>query len=99
VRRRDHPGAEAQALGLVNKVVPLASFAEEFGKFLAVFTGLSGASLRATKRAIRAGQGASLRRRPGARRALYLDELDEDRRRKEAWRRSSRSAPPVWRNR
>lgn len=49
--------AEAQACGLVNKVVSAADFDQEVEAFVATFTALSGSALRSTKRAMRAAAG------------------------------------------
>lgn len=66
---------EALALGLVNKVVPTASFDEEFATFLRVFTTLSGTVLRSTKKAIRAARGLSFGDALNRVERIYLDEL------------------------
>jgi cyclohexa-1,5-dienecarbonyl-CoA hydratase len=66
---------EALAIGLVNKIVPADSFDEEFGKFLRVFTTLSGAVLRSTKKAIRAARGLSFGDAMSKVERIYLDEL------------------------
>ena len=66
---------EALAIGLVNKVVPSESFDEEFGKFLRVFTTLSGAVLRSTKKAIRAARGLPFADALNKVERIYLDEL------------------------
>ena len=90
---------EAQSLGLVNKVLPLASFAEEFGKFLAVFTGLSGAALRATKKAIRAARGLPFGDALARVERLYLDDLMPTEDAKEGLAAFLEKRAPVWRNR
>jgi cyclohexa-1,5-dienecarbonyl-CoA hydratase len=90
---------EAQALGLLNRVFPLASFAEEFGKFLATFTSLSGASLRATKRAIRAAKGLSFPDALARVERLYLDDLMKTEDAREGLASFMDKRPPVWRNR
>jgi cyclohexa-1,5-dienecarbonyl-CoA hydratase len=66
---------EALALGLVNKVVPTASFDEEFATFLRVFTTLSGTVLRSTKKALRAARGLSFGDALNQAERIYLDEL------------------------
>ncbi len=67
--------AEAHALGLVNKVVPLDAFDAEFQKFLRVFTTLSGPVLRSTKKALRAARGQSFPNALARVERIYLDEL------------------------
>ncbi len=42
---------EALSIGLVNKVVPLDKFNEEFGKFISIYSSLSGSALKVTKEA------------------------------------------------
>ena len=66
---------EALAIGLVNKIVPSASFDAEFGTFLRVFTTLSGAVLRSTKKAIRAARGLPFGDALHKVERIYLDEL------------------------
>lgn len=66
---------EAHSLGLVNRVVPLDSFADEFGKFLRVFTTLSGPVLRSTKKAIRCARGLGFNEAMHQVEHIYLDEL------------------------
>lgn len=66
---------EAKALGLVNRVVPLASFDEELKKFLAMFTTLSGSVLRATKRALVAGKLGTFNEALDRVEKVYLKEL------------------------
>ena len=66
---------EALAIGLVNKIVPADSFDEEFGTFLRVYTTLSGAVLRSTKKAIRAARGLPFAEALNKVERIYLDEL------------------------
>lgn len=87
---------EAKALGLVSKVVPLASFAEDFGQFLRVFTTLSGAVLRATKKAIRAGRGLPFGDALAKVERLYLDELMETEDAKEGLKSFLEKRAPTW---
>lgn len=90
---------EALALGLVNRVVPLASFDEEFGKFLATFTSLSGAALRATKKAIRAAKGLPFGDALAKVERLYLDDLMHTEDAKEGLASFLEKRPPAWKNR
>ncbi|MDW7708894.1 MAG: enoyl-CoA hydratase/isomerase family protein [Deferrisomatales bacterium] len=90
---------EALALGLVNKVVPLASFDEEFGKFLRIFTTLSGTVLRATKKAIRAGRGLPFAEALGRVERIYLEELMPTEDAQEGLAAFLEKRAPVWKNR
>jgi cyclohexa-1,5-dienecarbonyl-CoA hydratase len=66
---------EALALGLANRVFPLASFDEDVAQFLRTFTALSGSVLRATKRALRAARGLPFPEALSQVEVLYLSEL------------------------
>jgi cyclohexa-1,5-dienecarbonyl-CoA hydratase len=90
---------EAHALGLVNKVVPLASFDEEFGKFLRVFTTLSGPVLRSTKKAMRAARGQAFPNALARVERIYLDELMVTEDAQEGLGAFLEKRAPVWRNR
>lgn len=90
---------EALALGLVNRVVPLASFDEEFGKFLRVFTTLSGAVLRSTKKAIRAARGQSFPEALARVERIYLGELMPTEDAQEGLAAFLEKRAPVWRHR
>lgn len=90
---------EAQALGLVNRVVPLASFAEDFGKFLRTFTTLSGSVLRSTKKAMRAARGLPFREALARVEDLYLKELMVTEDAKEGLAAFLEKRAPVWKNR
>ncbi|MEW6490906.1 MAG: enoyl-CoA hydratase-related protein [Thermodesulfobacteriota bacterium] len=89
---------EALALGLVNRVVPLASFDEEFGKFLRVFTTLSGSVLRATKKAIRAARGQSFPEALARVERIYLGELMPTEDAQEGLAAFLEKRAPVWRH-
>jgi len=91
--------AEAHALGLVNKVVPLASFDEEFGKFLRIFTTLSGPVLRSTKKAIRAARGQAFPLALARVERVYLDELMPTEDAQEGLAAFLQKRAPVWKNR
>lgn len=90
---------EALALGLVNRVFPLASFDEEFGKFLRVFTTLSGTVLRSTKKAIRAARGQAFPQALARVEKIYLDELMPTEDAQEGLAAFLEKRAPVWRNR
>jgi len=80
-------------------VVPLASFDEEFGKFLRVFTTLSGSVLRATKKAIRAGRGKPFPEALARVERVYLDELMPTEDAQEGLTAFLEKRAPVWRHR
>jgi len=67
--------AEAQRIGLINKVFPAASFGEMTGEFIGKLTSLSGSTLRLTKRAVDCGLNKSLAEGIRAVEQLYLKEL------------------------
>jgi len=90
---------EAHALGLVNKVVPLASFDEEFGKFLRVFTTLSGPVLRSTKKAMRAARGQAFPNALSRVERIYLDELMVTEDAQEGLAAFLEKRAPVWKDR
>ena len=90
---------EAQALGLVNKVVPIAAFDEEFGKFLRVFTTLSGPVLRSTKKAMRAARGQAFPNALARVERIYLDELMVIEDAQEGLGAFLEKRAPVWKNR
>jgi cyclohexa-1,5-dienecarbonyl-CoA hydratase len=90
---------EAKALGLVNRVVPLASFGEEFKKFLQVFTSLSGSVLRMTKRAVRAAKGLPFHEALARVERIYLDDLMPTEDAKEGLTSFLEKRTPVWKNR
>ncbi len=90
---------EAASLGLVNRVVPLDSFEEEFGKFLRVFTTLSGPVLRATKRAIRAARGLGFSEALHAVERIYLDDLMTTEDAREGLSAFLEKRAPVWKQR
>ncbi len=90
---------EAQALGLVNKVVPLAQFDEEFGKFLRVFTTLSGPVLRSTKKAILEARGLPFADALARVENVYLNELMVTEDAKEGLQAFLEKRPPRWQHR
>ena len=67
--------AEALAVGLVNRVLPLEVFAAQVGAFVEPFLRLSGAALKTTKRAVRAAAGRGFDEALAAAEHIYLDEL------------------------
>ena len=90
---------EAHSLGLVNKIVPVGTFDEEFGKFLRVFTTLSGPVLRSTKKAIRAARGQAFPNALARVERVYLDELMVTEDAQEGLAAFLEKRAPVWKNR
>ncbi|MDF1553353.1 MAG: enoyl-CoA hydratase/isomerase family protein [Deferrisomatales bacterium] len=90
--------AEASALGLVNQVVPLGSFGEEFGAFLKRFTSLSGSVLRSTKKAVRAAKGLGFADALHSVERIYLDELMVTDDAKEGLKAFMDKRAPVWKH-
>jgi cyclohexa-1,5-dienecarbonyl-CoA hydratase len=90
---------EAKALGLVNRVFPLASFDEELKKFLGVFTSLSGAVLRVTKKALRAAKGLSFGDALTGVEGIYHQELMPTADAKEGLEAFLEKRTPVWKHR
>lgn len=90
---------EAKALGLVNRVFPLASFDEEFKKFLGVFTSLSGSVLRVTKKALRAAKGLSFGDALTKVEGIYLQELMPTADAKEGLNAFMEKRTPIWKHR
>ena len=66
---------EALGLGLINKVVPEASLAQEVETFIGKFTKLSGIILRLTKEAALAGLNDDIDKGLKAIEKIYLDQL------------------------
>ncbi|MGZ3525927.1 MAG: enoyl-CoA hydratase/isomerase family protein [Thermodesulfobacteriota bacterium] len=66
---------EALALGMINKIVPEASLAEEVSRFVEKFKKLSGTVLKLTKEAILAGLNDDAERGLKAIEKIYLDRL------------------------
>jgi cyclohexa-1,5-dienecarbonyl-CoA hydratase len=90
---------EAKALGLVNRVLTLATFDEELRKFLRVFTSLSGSVLRTTKVAIRAAKGLPFGDALGRVERIYLDDLMPTADAKEGLASFLEKRAPVWTHR
>ncbi len=89
---------EAAALGLVNRVVPLDGFDEAFAKFLKKFTGLSGAVLRSTKKAIRKARGLPFDDALAKVERVYLDELMVTEDAREGLQAFLEKRPPHWKH-
>jgi cyclohexa-1,5-dienecarbonyl-CoA hydratase len=91
--------ADAEAAGLVNRVIPGEGFEEGAGKFLGRLTGLSGPVLALAKKALRAGTGS-----PGLGgleeiENIYLGELMKTRDANEGLQAFLEKRRPVWEDR
>jgi len=91
--------AEAQALGLVNRVVPADAFEEEAAAFLAGLASQSGAVLRITKKALRAGRFAGDYGALETIEFIYLDELMKTHDAHEGLGAFLEKRKPTWENR
>lgn len=89
---------EAVRLGLVNKVVPPDELAATADELLGKLTGLSGAILRLTKRAVRLGDASSFAEGLDAVEELYLGPMMATEDAHEGLAAFMERRPPVWRN-
>src|ERR1700687_2809884 len=89
---------EAQRIGLINKVLPAASFGEKTGEFIRQLTSLSGSTLRLTKRAVNRGLEQSLLAGIAAAERLYLGELMPTEDAREGLNAFLEKRKPVWKN-
>jgi cyclohexa-1,5-dienecarbonyl-CoA hydratase len=69
------PAAEAESIGLVNRVFPHESFEAECERWIERLLAMSGSALRLAKRAVGAARGRSPRDAHAVVQELYLDEL------------------------
>lgn len=90
--------AEAQRVGLINKVFPAAAFAEMTAEFIRKLTSLSGSTLRLTKRAVNRGLDKSLSEGIAAAEQLYLSELMPTEDAREGLNAFLEKRKPVWNN-
>jgi cyclohexa-1,5-dienecarbonyl-CoA hydratase len=91
--------AEAQRVGLINKVFPAAAFAERTAEFIRKLTSLSGSTLRLTKRAVNRGLDKSLSEGIAAAEQLYLRELMPTEDAREGLNAFLEKRKPIWKNR
>jgi cyclohexa-1,5-dienecarbonyl-CoA hydratase len=90
--------AEAERLGIVNKVVPLESFEDEVSSFVDRLTSLSGAVLRLTKRAALQGLALGFEEALGLSEDLYLQQLMKTEDATEGLQAFMEKRKPVWRD-
>jgi cyclohexa-1,5-dienecarbonyl-CoA hydratase len=90
--------AEAQAIGLINKVIPAQSFREEVDKFIGKLTSQSGSVLKLTKRAVDLSLYANVHEGIGAVERLYLGELMQTEDAREGLNAFLEKRKPTWKN-
>lgn len=90
---------EALSIGLINKVVPEASFQEEFNAFLGKFKKLSGVVLKLTKKATLAGLNDDTLQGLKAIEKVYLDQLMKTEDATEGLKAFLEKRTPTWKDR
>lgn len=91
--------SEACALGIVNRVFPDSTFAEEVDGLVGRLLEMSGAALRMAKRAVIAARGKPAEEAHRALERLYVDELMKTEDAGEGLRAFLEKRPPSWRHR
>jgi cyclohexa-1,5-dienecarbonyl-CoA hydratase len=89
---------EAERLGIVNKVVPVESFADEVSAFVGKLTSLSGAVLRVTKRATLQGLTLPFEEALRLSEDLYLNRLMKTEDVSEGLQAFMEKRKPVWKD-
>lgn len=93
------PASEAQALGIVHRVFPEASFAQDAEAWIGRLLELSGAALRMVKRAVLATRGLGPGSALSALDRLYREELMQTEDAREGLRAFLEKRPPKWKHR
>lgn len=91
--------AEAERIGLINRVFPVETFAADAGEFVGRLKAQSREILRMAKRAVDAGTGASVAEAIGRAERIYMEEMMKTEDAGEGLRAFMEKRAPVWKHR